>query len=182
MDKEFTEKVLTMAGFYEIENGKSMCKFPYLLPSPLSNILPLFKLFIPYDKGEDMLRKVIQPKGIWDPRPRFAQVVQTGNQVYIAGQTSVDENGNVVGKGDIEAQTRQVFKNLQKCLEAVGAGFDQVVKLNIYSTDLDAHIGVISKVRREYFPKEPVASTTVQVPRLVHPDWLLEIEAIAVLE
>ena len=129
-----------------------------------------------------MPRKVIQPKGIWDPRPRFAQVVQMGNQVHIAGQTSVDEHGNLVGKGDIEAQTRQVFKNLQKCLDAVGAGFDQVAKLNIYSTDLDAHIGVIGKVRREYFPQEPVASTTVQVPRLVHPDWLLEIEAIAVLE
>jgi 2-iminobutanoate/2-iminopropanoate deaminase len=129
-----------------------------------------------------MMRKVIQPKGIWDPRPRFAQVVQTGNQVYIAGQTSVDENGIVVGKGDIEAQTRQVFRNLLKCLEAAGAGFDHVAKLNIYSTDLDAHIGMISKVRKEYFPKEPVASTTVQVPRLVHPDWLLEIEAIAVLE
>jgi enamine deaminase RidA (YjgF/YER057c/UK114 family) len=105
-----------------------------------------------------------------------------GNQVYIAGQTSVDENGNVVGMGDIEAQTRQVFRNLQKCLEAVGVGFDHVAKLNIYSTDLDAHLGVIGKVRKEYFPKEPVASTTVQIPRLVHPDWLLEIEAIAVLE
>jgi enamine deaminase RidA (YjgF/YER057c/UK114 family) len=57
-----------------------------------------------------------------------------------------------------------------------------VAKLNIYSTDLDAHIGVIAKVRREYFPQEPVASTTVQVPRLVHSDWLLEIEAVAVLE
>jgi enamine deaminase RidA (YjgF/YER057c/UK114 family) len=105
-----------------------------------------------------------------------------GNYVHIAGQTSVDVRGNVVGKGDIEAQTRQVFKNLQKCLEAVGAGFEQVAKLNIYSTDLDAHIGVIAKVRREYFPQEPVASTTVQVPRLVHSDWLLEIEAVAVLE
>ncbi len=129
-----------------------------------------------------MPRKVIQPKGIWDPRPRFAQVVQMGSQVYIAGQTSVDENGSLVGKGDIEAQTRQVFKNLQKCLEAAGLGFDQVAKLNIYSTDLDAHLGVISKIRKEYFPKDPVASTTVEVPRLVHPDWLLEIEAIAVLE
>ncbi len=108
--------------------------------------------------------------------------MQSGNQLYIAGQTSVDENGNVVGKGDIEAQTRQVFQNLQKCLEAVGAGFDQVVKLTIYSTDLNAHMGVITKIRREHFPKEPVASTTVQGPRLVHPDWLIEIEAIAVLD
>lgn len=129
-----------------------------------------------------MPRIIIQPQDLWDPRPRFAQVVRIGNQVYIAGQTSVDRTGNVVGKGNIEVQTRQVFKNLQKCLEAAGAGFDRVVKLNIYSTDLDAHLGVITKIRREFFPQEPVASTTVQVSRLVHPDWLLEIEAIAVLE
>jgi len=124
----------------------------------------------------------MQPEGLWDPRPRFAQVAKIGNQIYIAGQTAVDEKGNVVGKGDIEAQARQIFRNLQKCLKAAGAGFDEVVKLNIYSTDLDAHLPTITKIRREYFPGEPVASTTVQVSRLVHPDWLLEIEAVAVLE
>ena len=129
-----------------------------------------------------MPRVIIQPEGVWDPRPRFAQVVRIGNQVYVAGQTAVDESGNVVGKGDIDAQARQVFRNLQKCLEAAGANFDQVVKLNIYSTDLDAHLPALTKTRREFFPREPVASTTIQVPRLVHPDWLLEIEAVAVLE
>ena len=129
-----------------------------------------------------MPREIIQPEGVWDPRPRFAQVVKIGKQVYIAGQTAVDEKGIVVGKGDTEAQARQIFRNLQRCLTAAGAGFDQVVKLNIYSTDLEAHLPTLTKIRREFFPKEPVASTTVQVPRLVHPDWLLEIEAIAVLE
>ena len=129
-----------------------------------------------------MPRVIIQPEGVWDPRPRFAQVVRIGNQVYVAGQTAVDERGNVVGKGDIDAQARQVFRNLQKCLEAAGANYDQVVKLNIYSTDLDAHLPALTKTRREFFPREPVASTTIQVPRLVHPDWLLEIEAVAVLE
>jgi 2-iminobutanoate/2-iminopropanoate deaminase len=129
-----------------------------------------------------MPREIIQPKGIWDPRPRFAQVTKIGKQVYVAGQTPMDEKGNVVGKGSIETQTRQVFENLQKCLEAAGAGFDQVVKLNIYSTDLDAHLATIANFRKKYFPQEPVASTTIQIPRLVHPDWLLEIEAIAVLD
>ena len=129
-----------------------------------------------------MPRVIIQPEGVWDPRPRFAQVVRIGNHVYVAGQTAVDERGNVVGKGNIDAQVRQVFRNLQKCLEAAGANFDQVVKLNIYSTDLDAHLPALTKTRREFFPREPVASTTIQVPRLVHPDWLLEIEAVAVLE
>jgi len=129
-----------------------------------------------------MPRVIIQPEGVWDPRPRFAQVVRIGNHVYVAGQTAVDERGNVVGKGNIDAQARQVFRNLQKCLEAAGANYDQVVKLNIYSTDLDAHLPALTKTRREFFPREPVASTTIQVPRLVHPDWLLEIEAVAVLE
>ena len=146
---------------------------PYDFPYTVFQIISL--------KEKQMPREVIQPKGLWDPRPRFAQVVKIGTQIYIAGQTAVDENGIVVGRGDIEAQTRQVFKNLQKCLEAAGARFDQVVKLNIYSTDLDAHMGVITKIRREYFPKEPVASTTVQISRLVQPDWLIEVEAIAVL-
>jgi enamine deaminase RidA (YjgF/YER057c/UK114 family) len=129
-----------------------------------------------------MPREIIQPEGVWDPRPRFAQVTKMGNQVWIAGQTAVDEKGNLVGKGDVEAQTRQIFRNLERCLRAAGAGFDRVVKLNIYATDLDAQLPVITKVRREYVPGEPVASTTVQVSRLVHPDWLLEIEAVAILE
>ena len=94
----------------------------------------------------------------------------------------MDADGSVVGKGDIEAQTRQVLENIKKCLAAAGATFDQVVKINVYSTNLDAHLGVIAKLRQEYFTKGPVASTTVQVSRLVHPDWLVEIEAIAVLD
>ena len=129
-----------------------------------------------------MPREVIQPEGLFDPRPRFAQVTKIGNLIFVAGQTSVDANWNVVGKGDIEAQSRQVFQNLEKCLKAAGATFDHVVKLNVYSTDLDAHRETITKFRKQYFPREPVASTTVQVPRLVHPDWLLEIEVIAVLD
>jgi len=129
-----------------------------------------------------MPKTIIQPEGLWDPRPRFAQVTKIGNQVYVAGQTAVDSDGHVVGKGDIEAQCRQVFKNLEKCLLAAGATFDDVIKINVYSTDLDAHRGVISTIRREYFRSGPVTSTTVQVSRLVDPDWLVEIEAVAFLE
>ena len=129
-----------------------------------------------------MAREIIQPQGVPDPRPRFAQVVKHGKLIYVAGQTSVDANGKLVGKGDIGAQTRQVFQNIKHCLDAAGATFDQVIKINVYSTDLDAHLGVIARVRQEYFSKGPVASTTVQVSRLVDPDWLVEIEAIAVLD
>lgn len=129
-----------------------------------------------------MPREIIQPKGMFDPRPRFAQVVKHGKLIYVAGQTSVDAEGKLVGKGDIEAQTRQVLENIKKCLAAAGATFDQIVKINVYSTNLDAHLATIAKLRQEYFTKGPVASTTVQVSRLVQPDWLVEIEAIAVLD
>ena len=129
-----------------------------------------------------MPKTIIQPEGLWDPRPRFAQVTKIGNKVYIAGQTAVDSDGNVVGKGDIEAQCRQVFKNLERCLLSAGATFDHVVKINVYSTDLEAHRGIISKIRQEYFSSGPISSTTVQVSGLVDPDWLVEIEAIAFLE
>ena len=129
-----------------------------------------------------MTREIIQPEGMWDPRPRFAHVAKKGPFVYVAGQTAVDENGNLVGKGDIEAQTRQVMENIKKCLAAAGATLEDVVKINVYCTDLANHAPVISAVRREYFGDKPVPSTTVQVPRLVNPDWLVEIEAIAILD
>lgn len=129
-----------------------------------------------------MPRKIVQPKGLWDPRPRFAQVARAGNTLYIAGQTSVNEKGETVGKNDIEAQARQVFENLKKALAAEGATFDHVVKLNIYSTSPVLHREPVSKVRGQYFTKEAVPSTFVGVPALVNPDWLLEIEAIAVLD
>ncbi len=125
------------------------------------------------------MKEIIQPEGVWDPRPRFAQVARSGNEIYVAGQVSVDENGDTVGADDIEAQTRQVFENLRRCLAAAGAGFDDVVKLNVYSTDLDAHLPTIGALRAKHF-SEAVPSTTVQVARLVRPEWLVEIEALAV--
>ncbi|MDP6482771.1 MAG: RidA family protein, partial [Nitrospinota bacterium] len=109
-------------------------------------------------------------------------VVKIGDTVYVAGQTPVDAHGQLVGKGDIEVQARQVFENIGKCLEAAGCAYEHVVKLNIYSTDIDAHLGPVAQIRNDYFPHEPVANTCVQVQRLVHPDWLLEIEAVAVLD
>ena len=129
-----------------------------------------------------MPREIIQPENHWDPSPNFSHVCRIGNMVFVAGQTPVDAGGNLVGKGDIEAQTRQVFENIKKCLASVGATFENVAKLNTYSTDVDAHQPIASRVRQEYFPKENVPSTYVEISRLVHPDWLIEIEAVAVLD
>jgi enamine deaminase RidA (YjgF/YER057c/UK114 family) len=129
-----------------------------------------------------MPREIIQPEGIWDTRFRFAQVIKTGNTVYIAGQAASDENGNVVGKGDIKAQAEKTFSNIEKCLAAAGATMEHVVKINLYSMNLDEDLEPVSEVRMKYFKGVPIASTWVEVTRLVNPDWLLEIEAIAVID
>ena len=122
------------------------------------------------------MHEIIQPEGLWDPRPRYAQVLKSGKHAWIAGQVSVDENGNTVGEGDIEAQTRQVFQNLSRALASIGGGFDDVVKLHVSSTEIDAHYSTIATFRSAHF-SAPVPSTTLQVSRLVKPEWLLEIEA-----
>lgn len=105
-----------------------------------------------------------------------------GRWVAIAGQVSLDADGEFVGQGDPAAQARQVFVNLERCLTAAGATFADVVKLNFYVTD----IGILPAVRtaRDAYvdTADPPASTAVQVVALFSPDALLEIEAYAVVE
>jgi enamine deaminase RidA (YjgF/YER057c/UK114 family) len=107
--------------------------------------------------------------------------VTAGRPVYIAGQVALDPTGALVGAGDIRAQTRQVFDNLRAALEAVGAGFEQVVKLNFYLVDA-THLPVIREVRDQYVnTRQPPASTAVEVRRLFREDALIEVEAVAVI-
>ena len=105
-----------------------------------------------------------------------------GKTVYVSGQVSVDERGQVVGKGDLRAQTRQTFENIRKALEAAGASFRDVIKSNLYVVGLKPEdVPIIREVRGQYFSAErPPASTLVGVSALVNPDWLIEIELVAV--
>jgi reactive intermediate/imine deaminase len=100
--------------------------------------------------------------------------------VYIAGQIAFDKDGNVVGKGDIKAQTEQVFKNLQAALTAAGATFADVVKMNTYITDM-SNVAAIREIRARYFGTNTPASTLVQVGALARPELMIEIEVIAAL-
>jgi reactive intermediate/imine deaminase len=107
--------------------------------------------------------------------------VTAGRPVYIAGQIALDPTGALVGPGDIGAQTRQVFDNLQAALQAVGAGFEQVVKLTYYLVDAN-QLPDVREVRDQYLnPQQPPASTAVEVRRLVRDELLLEVEAVAVI-
>ncbi len=107
-------------------------------------------------------------------------VAATGRLIAISGQVALDESGRLVGPGDPEAQARQVFENLRRCLAAADATFADVVKLTIYVTDL-ATMAAVRAVRDEYVDTaRPPASSAVQVAGLVLPELLLEIDALAV--
>jgi enamine deaminase RidA (YjgF/YER057c/UK114 family) len=95
----------------------------------------------------------------------------------------VDERGEVVGKDDLRAQVEKTFANLQVCLAAAGATFRDVVKSNLFVVGLrPEHVPIIRAVRARYFDQNnPPASTLVGVQGLVGPDWLIEIEVIAVV-
>jgi enamine deaminase RidA (YjgF/YER057c/UK114 family) len=117
------------------------------------------------------------------PPTGYSHVVEVtaGRPVYIAGQLALDRTGAIVGPGDIAAQARQVFDNLGAALAAVGAGFDQLVKLTLYLVDL-TQLPVVREIRDQYLnPHQPPASTAIEVRRLVHHELLLEVEAVAVI-
>jgi enamine deaminase RidA (YjgF/YER057c/UK114 family) len=107
--------------------------------------------------------------------------VTAGRPVYIAGQVALDRSGAIVGPGDIRTQARQVFDNLQAGLQAVGAGFEQVVKLTYYLVDA-TQLPIVREVRDQYVNiQQPPASTAVEVRRLFLDDLLIEVEAVAVI-
>ena len=105
-----------------------------------------------------------------------------GRTVYISGQIAIDAQGQLVGGEDMAAQTEQVFKNLQAALMAVGGDFGDVVKLTFYVADM-SQMQAVRDVRDRYIDLErPPASSAIEVKQLVRPEWLIEIDAIAVIE
>lgn len=126
-------------------------------------------------------QQFIQPDGLNKPAS-YTHVVVAGNTVYISGQVSNNEKGEVVGRGDLRAQTARVYENLSICLKAAGVTFNQVVKMNTYVLNMKPEdLAVIREIRANYLNKEhPPASTLVGVQALASPDYLIEIEVIAV--
>ncbi len=131
-----------------------------------------------------MEKRAYDPSGLAPAAPRYSQIVRVTAKtlIYIAGQTAIDENGKLVGKGDIEAQTEQVFKNLDRALKAEGASFSNMVKMNAYVTDMKKVRPILQKVRSKYIKTEPPASTLIGVTELADPDYYLEVEAIAAVD
>ncbi len=127
------------------------------------------------------LTRIPAPDGVAAAAQYAHVVLGTGRFVAVSGQLPLDELGGLVGEGDPEAQARQVFENLRRCLAAAGATFDDVVKLTYFVTDM-ADLPAIRAARAAHIPDDRLpASSAVQVAALVRPEFLMEIEAFAVV-
>ncbi len=121
------------------------------------------------------------PQGLAPPPSKvYSHVVKAANTVYVTGQVARNVDGNTVGKGDFTAQLNQVFDNLQACLQSVGGTLKNLVKINVYLTrrdDLSTYRSICSQRLADNLP----ASTLVFISGLSDPEFLVEIEGIAVL-
>ncbi len=108
-------------------------------------------------------------------------VASGGTIVFLSGQVATDREGKLVGAGDLAAQTRQVFENLRAGLEAAGTDFAHVAKLTFYVTDA-SKIAVVRGIRDAFVDtRHPPASTAVEIRRLVREEFLIEVDAVAVV-
>lgn len=120
--------------------------------------------------------------GLYDP-PAYSQaikVTEAKSILFIAGQVAYDKDGAPLHRGDFRGQAREAFKAIKALVEAQGGTLANVVKINTYVTDIRYRADLVP-VREEFFGKKGPASTLVQVPALAHPDWMIEVEAIAVV-
>jgi reactive intermediate/imine deaminase len=129
--------------------------------------------------GSPLVKKTIDPGWTWDDRLPLSQAKQIGNTIYVSGQVAYDSSGQLIGAGDMKAQTRQVFDNIKSILTAAGARFEDIVKINSYITDASKFMDMLA-ARSEIFGDDPPASTAVVVQALAFPGLLIEVEAIAI--
>lgn len=126
-----------------------------------------------------MTREFIHPSSVHSTEGvGYSHVARAGDTVYIAGQIALNPGGNLVGKGDVEAQTQQVYANLQAILEELEGSLDDIVKLTTYLTDR-SHLDAFRRVRNRFFTDAFPPNTLLFVSGLAHPDYLVEIEAVA---
>jgi enamine deaminase RidA (YjgF/YER057c/UK114 family) len=135
-------------------------------------------------RAAEPISQHLNPAGLSTPRGYTHVVVASGGRtVYVSGQVSANPKGEIVGKGDLKTQTTTVFENLRIALAAAGATPRDVVKKNIYVVNLKPDdVQVVREVRNAFFGAiKPPASTLVGITALAHPDYLIEIEAVAVV-
>ncbi len=116
----------------------------------------------------------------WEEEYGYSQAVKVGDTIYLSGQVSHDDQGNVLGEGDMEVQMRAAYANVEKVLAQYGASMENVVDEILFVTDMDAAFGARVKMKEEVFSGSPVlASTIVQIQRLAFPQLMIEIRCVA---
>ena len=129
-----------------------------------------------------MAHDILQLKSVHETKDRgYSHVAKVGKTLYIAGQVARDVQGKLVGKGDFEAQARQVYTNLRNILEETGGGLRNIVK----TTTILTHYGNVEgyrKIRNEFFGDIMPPNTLLIIESLASPDFMIEVEAIAVLD
>lgn len=117
------------------------------------------------------------------PNGHFSQATMIeakGRLVFISGMTARMQDGTIAGVGNIEVQTRQVCSNLKACVETAGGTLEDICRVDVYVRNIE-YFDIIHKVRLEFFKGTPPASTMVEVSKMVKPEYLIEISAIAVI-
>jgi len=130
-----------------------------------------------------MAKQQVTTGKVREPMGHFSQAIATeakGRLVFISGMTARRPDGSIAGIGDVEAQTRQVCENIKSAVEAAGGTMDDICRVDVYVRNIE-HFEKIHKVRREYFKAPAPASTMVEVTKMVSPEYLIEISAIAVV-
>ena len=130
-----------------------------------------------------MKKQQVRSSKLREPSGHFSQAIAIeakGKMVFISGMTARRADGTIAGIGDIEAQTRQVCENLKSAVEAAGGTMDDICRVDVYVRNME-HFEKIHKVRREYFGSPPPASTMVEVTKMTSPEYLIEINAIALI-
>ena len=137
---------------------------------------------MPSAKRENIVSDELHSR-VMEGKPMFPHAVSVEGKrmICVSGQLAWDKDGNAVGVGDMRAQFRQVGENIKTALEAAGASLEDIVKTNTYVTDINEFFNCVD-IRQEYFGPGWPTSTTVEVSRLAHPDMVIEIEAIAVVD
>jgi reactive intermediate/imine deaminase len=126
-----------------------------------------------------MAKKVIRSPKVAATTLPISQAILAGNALFIHGAVAFNDRGEIVGKGDIRAQTRQALENIKALVEEAGGSLIDVTQTTVYLTDFANGAGM-NEVYRTYFPVDPPARATVRVD-LGHPDFLIEIQATAVI-
>jgi len=129
-----------------------------------------------------MSHEILQLKSVHETKDRgYSHVAKAGKTLYVAGQVARDVQGRLVGKGDFDAQARQVYTNLKNILQEAGGGLKNIVKTMTLLTHV-SHVGSFGKVRDEFFGEIMPPNTLVIIQSLASPDFMIEVEAIAVLD